>query len=70
MNKTTINRHYLYKYVAEHIEQYFNMFDNIEFIKSLFYDSATLIAGMEDSLENDLNKGCGLLGLDLNSGWN
>ena len=57
MNKTTINRYYLYKYASEHIEYHVEMFHNIEFIRSLFFDSATLIAGMEDSLENDFNKG-------------
>ena len=56
MNKTTINRYYLYKYVSEHIEQYDKMFRNIEFIKSIFFDSATLIADMEESLNNGLNK--------------
>lgn len=57
MNKTTINRHYLYKYVSENIGHHNKLFQNIEFIRSLFYDSATLIAGMEDGLENDFNKG-------------
>ena len=47
MNKTTINRYYLYKYASEHIEYHVEMFHNIEFIRSLFFDSATLIAGME-----------------------
>lgn len=57
MNKTTINRYYLYKYVSEHIEQYDNMFRNIEFIKSIFFNSASLIADMEESLNDGLNKG-------------